>query len=446
MQLALLLGVLLVSSTPAQWQRATVAASDISLPGRVPAEHYRVGGEGVGYHDTTEGNLGGELRNDDVDIQACADLESREKCHAVGVIQLGEWLAYDVHVPVAGTYAILVRYATPKNGRWLRITLDGMELIGRIDLPSTGSRTRWATVTSSPVSIGAGQHALRVTAGAGIIRLNYFKFVRTSQAGAAVLVGAGDIARCTSSSDEATVAILDSVPGTVFTLGDNAYPNGSAADFADCYEPSWGRHKARTRPALGNHEHLTPGATPYFNYFGSAAGQRGKGWYSYKVGEWHVVVLNSSCSKNGGCGPDDPQSVWLRNNLAANPSNCTLAYWHHPRWSSGEYGNDPNMQSYWDILDAAGADLVLNGHAHMYERFTPMDATGAPDATGIRQIVVGTGGGSLSGTSVMHPQSEVRNSSTFGVLKLTLSDNAYTWKFLSAAGSTFTDTGSGTCH
>ena len=209
-----------------------------------------------------------------------------------------------------------------------------------------------------------------------------------------ILVAAGDIASCSSGGDEATAALLDGLPGTIATLGDHAYDSGTPQEFANCYGPSWGGHKSRTRPTLGNHDYGTSGATGYFDYFGADAGEPGKGYYSYELGAWHIVVLNSNCSEVGGCSGGTPQEQWLRKDLAAHPTACTLAYWHHPRFSSGEkYGTNEQMTPLWQVLYEHGADVILSGHEHSYERFAPQDATGTMDfERGIRQFVVGTGG------------------------------------------------------
>src|SRR5215207_3419931 len=167
---------------------------------------------------------------------------------------------------------------------------------------------------------------------------------RAVQADSVVMVGAGDIASCSSAGDEATAKLLDGISGTVFTTGDNAYSSGTAAQFHDCYEPSWGRHKTRTKPTPGNHEYLTTGASGYFDYFGSAAGASGRGYYSYNRGDWHVVALNSMCEKVGGCGATSPMVTWLKQDLAANTKKCTLAYFHHPLFSSGLHGNQSKMK------------------------------------------------------------------------------------------------------
>jgi hypothetical protein len=272
--------------------------------------------------------------------------------------------------------------------------------------------------------------------------------VNATTQGDPVFVGAGDIASCSSSGDEATAKLLDGIPGTVYTLGDNAYESGTATEFANCYDPSWGRHKARTKPAVGNHEYNTAGASGYYNYFGAAAGGASKGYYSYDLGAWHIVALNSMCENVGGCGASSPMVTWLKGDLADNPSSCTLAYWHHPVFSSGsEHGNDPKMIPSWDALYAAGADVVLSGHDHDYERFAPQTSSGVADpARGIREFVVGTGGRSHYAFGTIRTNSQARNSDTNGVLKLTLHAASYDWQFVPEAGKTFTDSGSGSCH
>jgi hypothetical protein len=264
----------------------------------------------------------------------------------------------------------------------------------------------------------------------------------------AVLVGAGDIASCASSGDEATAALLDTIAGTVFTAGDNAYDSGTAAEFARCYDPGWGRHKARTRPAAGNHDYATAGAAGYFGYFGAAAGDPATGYYSYDLGAWHIIVLNSNCWAIGGCHAGSPQERWLRADLAAHPVACTLAYWHHPRFSSGAvHGSNGELTPIWEALYEANADVVINGHDHGYERFAPQDPRGRPDPErGIREFVVGTGGRSHYAFATPLANSEVRNANTFGVLQVTLHPTSYDWQFIPEAGKTFTDSGSTACH
>jgi acid phosphatase type 7 len=270
---------------------------------------------------------------------------------------------------------------------------------------------------------------------------------RARAAGDPVLVGAGDIAGCDTTGDEQTAKLLDNISGTVFTLGDNVYNSGTAAQFANCYGPSWGRHKARTKPSVGNHEYLTSGASGYFGYFGSAAGDPKKGYYSYDKGSWHIVVLNSNCSPVGGCAAGSAQERWLRADLANHPNKCTLAYFHAPLYSSGEHGSSAYVRPFWNALYQANADVVLSGHDHDYERFAPQDANGVADPErGIREFVVGTGGKSHYPFGTIRPNSQVRNANTYGVLKLTLHAGSYEWKFVPVAGKTFTDSGTTGCH
>jgi hypothetical protein len=256
-----------------------------------------------------------------------------------------------------------------------------------------------------------------------------------------VFVGAGDIAVCSRTQDEATANLLDNIPGTVFTLGDNAYPDGTLAQFNDCYEPSWGRHKSRTKPVPGNHDYHVSGAAGYFDYFGAAAGDRSKGYYSYDLGEWHIIALNSEIALGAGSA----QEQWLRADLAAHPNVCTLAYWHEPRFSSGQHGNSSAPQALWQALYQYKADVVLNGHDHTYERFAPQNPSGQADPNGIREFVVGTGGVALYPFPVIQPNSEVRNNTAHGVLKLTLHATSYDWQFVPIAGQNFTDSGTANC-
>jgi hypothetical protein len=266
---------------------------------------------------------------------------------------------------------------------------------------------------------------------------------------AAVLVGAGDIADCRGLyGAEATGKLLDQIPGTVMAVGDLAYPDGSKENF-ECYHKTWGRVKSRTRPAPGNHEFHAAGATPYFEYFGAAAGDPRTGYYSYEIGTWHIIVLNSECKDVGGCEAGSPQEKWLRADLAAHPVACTLAYWHKPLFSSGgTHGNDLTVKGLWQALYEANADVVINGHDHDYERFAPQTPDGVADPSrGIREFVVGTGGKNHRPFSEPpKPNSEVRDFTAFGVLKLTLKARGYDWQFIPEPGKSFTDSGSGSCH
>ena len=269
-----------------------------------------------------------------------------------------------------------------------------------------------------------------------------------------VLAAAGDIAcaaadpvTATTCRQEGTARTLEALrPDVVATLGDNQYPNGELASFQASFDRTWGRLKAAIRPSPGNHEYYTSGAAGYFDYFGAAAGDRSKGYYSYDLGAWHVIALNSNCGAVP-CGAGSQQLAWLQADLARNPRACVLAYWHHPRFSSGSHGDAAAMQPIWQTLADAGADVVLAGHDHNYERFSPLNAAGAVDhARGMREFVVGTGGKSRRPTGSPRAGSEVRDSSSFGVLALTLGPTGYAWRFVPEQGASFTDAGSDACH
>ena len=261
-----------------------------------------------------------------------------------------------------------------------------------------------------------------------------------------VLVGAGDIADCGLRADTATARLVATIGGTVFTAGDNAYPNGSARQFRNCYGPTWGRFRARTRPAPGNHDWVTRGLAGYRGYFGARAAPRGRSWYSYELGTWHVIVLDSDCSFVGGCGSRSAQGRWLVADLRASAKRCTLAIWHHPRFSSGQHGNATAVAPFWRALYNAGAEVVINGHDHDYERFAPQTPTGRADrARGIREFVVGTGGAALRPFATSRPNSQHRTARAHGVIRLVLHATSYEWRFIPTAGS-FRDSGSGPCH
>jgi acid phosphatase type 7 len=256
----------------------------------------------------------------------------------------------------------------------------------------------------------------------------------------AVFVGAGDIGWCGGDGPEATARLLDQTPGTVFTTGDNAYPVGSFADFQQCYAPSWGRHLARTRPSPGNHDYDTSGAEGYFRYFGGMAGPAGVGYYSFDLSAWHIVSLNSNVPMHTGSA----QEEWLQTDLRTTTKHCLLAYWHHPLFSSGLHGNDDRSRDIWRLLDERDAEVVLNGHDHLYERFAPQTHTGERDSTGIRAFVIGTGGAPPYSVVTTRPNSEVTFTGVFGVLKLTLQSSAYRWEFITVGGRVV-DEGNSTC-
>ena len=265
--------------------------------------------------------------------------------------------------------------------------------------------------------------------------------VRNFGAGSGVLVGAGDIGFCGMGGAEATARLLDRFAGTVFTAGDNAYVSGTHDEFQNCYGPSWGRHLSRTRPAVGNHD-FGRGGGDYFEYFGASAGPAGAGYYSYTVGPWNVIALNSELPS----GSASAQMAWLRNELSSRPSLCTAVYWHRPLFSSGRHGDNPDMRDAWRALYEFNVDLVIGAHDHSYERFAPQDADGRLDpARGIREFVVGTGGAPLYEFPSIRPNSEVR-ASVWGVAAFTLSAGGYQWEFVPVEGQSFRDSGSASCH
>lgn len=264
--------------------------------------------------------------------------------------------------------------------------------------------------------------------------------------GVEVVLAAGDLADCGETTDDLVAEVVDIHGGTIVTLGDNAYPSGRQEDFRECYEPTFGRHRWRTRPSLGNHDYQTEGAAPYFSYFGPAAGNPDRGYYGYELGpHWYAIALNSNCDHvEGGCEAGSRQVRWLERVLVENVDRNILAYWHHPVFSTGDHGGSSHGQVFFERLYEAGADLVLVSHDHDYERFTRLDPAGRPDkARGIRQFVVGTGGTSLREfASPATAPTEARDASSHGLLRLELARTGYRWEFLPAEGSTFTDQGS----
>jgi len=257
-----------------------------------------------------------------------------------------------------------------------------------------------------------------------------------------VLIGAGDIAQCGTLGASLTAAVLDVFAGTVFAAGDIAYNSGTAAEFANCYDPHWGRHKARTRPVPGNHEYQSPGAGPYYDYFGSNAGTDRTGYYSYTVGPWLVLALNSEVDHSDSSA----QVGWIRNQLSGFPGRCVAAIWHRPLFSSGPHQGDVDIRPLWRALYDANVDLVINGHEHIYERFGAQDPDGRADPTkGMRQFTVGTGGAALTSVTAVRSNSEVRGVA-WGVTEFTLSSAGYAWHFHPAVGFTFSDYGFGECH
>jgi hypothetical protein len=262
----------------------------------------------------------------------------------------------------------------------------------------------------------------------------------------AVLLAAGDIGKCTAAARQGpylTADLLAARPeATILALGDLAYGHGTAAEFANCYGPTWGRFKDRTRPVPGNHEYRTPGAAGYFGYWGRQARPTGHSYYSFDLGGWHLVALDSSIDVSAGSA----QARWLRSDLAGSTARCKLAFFHHPRFSSGRHGDAPEMGGIFEILYDARVSVVLAGHDHHYERFAPLDPSGAVEpGRGVRQFVVGTGGAPLRSFAAVRAGSEVQEAGTKGVLQLVLRADGYDWAFLPVAGASYGDTGSEPC-
>ena len=266
--------------------------------------------------------------------------------------------------------------------------------------------------------------------------------VQSTTSGPAILVGAGDIARCGVEGAEATAKLLDRISGTVFVAGDNAYMSGTIEEYRTCYAPSWGRHLARTRPVPGNHEYRTAGAAGYFEYFGSNAGPAGLGYYSYTLGSWLILALNSEVDVSAASA----QLQWVRDQLSASRSRCTAVYWHRPLFSSGPNGSNADMLPLWRLLYSLDVDIVINAHDHLYERFAPQDPDGRPDpARGIRQFTVGSGGAPTYSIARTVANSEAA-ASVWGVGQFTLENGSYKWEFVPAEGASFSDAGVGQCH
>jgi adhesin/invasin len=339
------------------------------------------------------------------------------------------------------------QFGNPVSGATVHLSATGSGV--SVTQPAAATDAT-GVATGSVKASSTGSVAVSATAGG--VALTQTASVTVEAVGASVVfIGAGDIADCGSDNDAATAALINAIPSVpVFTLGDNVYPNGSTNDYKNCYNPTWGAFKSRTHPSAGNHEYdVSSTAAPYFAYFGAAAGTAGQGYYSFDLGSWHVIVLNSNIATD----PGSPQEVWLKADLAAHASLCTLAYWHHPLYSSigGSTGTSgaviTSARPLWDDLYAAGVDLVLNGHRHVYERLAPMKPDGSPDpVAGIRTIIAGMGGESGGDLTNIFPTSEVREGRTFGILKLTLTTGSYSWQFIGVPGSTFTDSGTNSCH
>jgi PKD repeat protein len=351
----------------------------------------------------------------------------------------------DGSVPVGATYALPATFSDTSNRSPWSYDVNWGD-----GASSTGSKSSAGAISETHAYAAEGTYRVSVTVTNQSGESGSGSFTLTATA--PVILAAGDIGDCTRSSDDATGALLDNLAGIVMPLGDNAYLSGTPTEYSDCYGPAWGRQKARTRPVAGNHDYYTTDAAGYFGYFGASAGDPAKGYYSFTLGNWFVIVLNTGTEHPADYAAGSAQETWLRNELATHSQQCVLAMWHHPRFSTvaERPAIRPEVKSLWDALYQYGADLVLNGHDHAYQRYAPQTSDGVADASfGIRQIAVGTGGGEgLYAFMPIPPGAnlEVRNNDTYGVLKVTLRAAGYDWQFIPASGGAFTDSGSGTCH
>lgn len=343
--------------------------------------------------------------------------------------------------------AWVARYGTDR-GR-ARVYVDD-NLVATVD--TKRSRVRHRRVAFQAKWAQAGQHTVRIEleGTSGRPRVDVDAFVVIGPPRSETLVGAGDIGMCGRTAPELTAQLVESVDGIVYTTGDNAYPSGTAAEFTNCYDPSWGRFRKRTRPSPGNHDYATSGARPYYDYFGDNAGIDRRGWYSYEAGTWRVYSLNSEAcgSGNNQCVPGAAQYEWLRRDLLNNAHRCVIAYWHRPRFSSGHHGGSDRTDAITQLLYDLDADVILAGHDHTYERLSRVDPNGRPDAErGIRHFVIGTGGAGLYRFE-KPPLSitETRQSDVHGVLRLDLHRGGYEWQFMPTVADTYSDSGSGSCH
>jgi len=366
------------------------------------------------------------------------------------------------------------RVAPSSEGLWDRARGKGPLVHARIPIAPT-TKMRFRTSPKRSYEPSRRRPALCLVAAAALTAtLVSPNVAQATGTGDPVVAAAGDIAcdpgttpfndgngTATKCHMKATSAILQNLLAStnlqgILAVGDTQYQCGGLQAFNQSYGPTWGQSalKAITSPVPGDQEYLTSGgtdcsATPgggYFSYFGSASGDPSKGYYSFDIGSWHIVALNSVCRQVDGCGRRSGQYEFLQADLAAHPTMCTLAYWHHPRFVSSASGGSTNVAKFWDALYAAGAEVVLGGNQHVYERFAPQTPSQQASATGIVEFVVGTGGKSHGKFSTIQSNSEVRNASAYGVLALTLHPTSYDWQFISEAGQTFSDSGSIACH
>jgi calcineurin-like phosphoesterase family protein len=357
-----------------------------------------------------------------------------------GPIEHPGWVAADLDVAVGRRGPVLLALVAASTATARYASGETGETSPRLVIETTVGRGAPAVAAAPPGSAG-GDGAVRVVAAGDIV----------CDPDGAIDPEEGPHVGPTCAQQATSDLALSLRPDAVLPLGDNVYSNGSLARYRRSYQPTWGRLDRISYPVPGNHEYITAAesveAAGYFAYFRTRAGDVRKGWRSFDLGRWHLIALNGQCPPAGSCGPGSPQERWLRADLAAHADACVLAYWHEPRFSSGRHGNDKRFATFWDDLYRAGAEIVLNGHDHDYERFASQTPDGRADPNrGIREFVVGTGGANLRQFRAVEPNSEIRDNSSAGVLLLELRPDGYSWRFAPAAGGSFTDSGSGACH
>ncbi|NND01297.1 MAG: hypothetical protein HKN91_00785 [Acidimicrobiia bacterium] len=337
------------------------------------------------------------------------------------------------------------------TGRWLRADgsfQNGVRRLRATTQQRAGSSVDW----SISLDIPEGRYAASIVAfdtDGNIARIKpWIRFTVGTPNQANLLVAAGDVAKCGLDGAHQTADLLDRIfaerNGTLALLGDGAYQDGTPSEYANCYDPTWGRHKSRTKPAPGNHDYNTRDAAGYFDYFGARAGDPDKGYYAYDIGNWRIISLNTECDEIGGCGQSSAIYQWLDNQLQNNPRQCVLAYGHRPRFDSGPHENDSSLEHLWDLLYDAGTDVVLSGHSHNYQRYAKIDSNGQAANDGMRAFIVGTGGTNLRNIDNPHPRLRASEDEEHGVLVLELSAGRYTWEFVNVDDRVL-DAGSGTC-